>query len=226
MDQTKTMKPALLTIALLMAAVPGFAAKNETTHKYESTYPATAVRKVIFEVPIAQLDVIATKSSELRIEGTARREYGGADEQAASQRIVDAASIVFDPKGRNIHVVRDFSGSPSWRERNSIKFKLTLYVPEGTALSIDQRVGDVTLAGRLGDVDLDVNVGKVTIDVPKLHVAELIARSRIGEVTTNLPDRTIMKQGMFAGATHFLNDSGKSTIRLKVNVGEINVTLQ
>jgi hypothetical protein len=188
--------------------------------------PAANIRRVVIEVPASETTIVATTGNDVRLEGTSRREYSGDYELRSTQRLVDGASIRLRARGRNIYVEQSIVGKANWYQRNAIKFRFTLYVPENVPVEIKQRDADVSLRGNLGDVDLEVNVGQIKLQMPKSQVSELTARSRIGEVTTNLPDRTIVKQGVFAGATTFLNDRGKSVVRLKVNVGQIDVDLQ
>jgi hypothetical protein len=57
-------------------------------------------------------------------------------------------------------------------------------------------------------------------------VKELTASCRIGEVHTHLGDRTIDREGVFPGTTHFVNpNGGRSVMNLHTTVGEVHVTL-
>lgn len=216
----------LLPLALFSFATLVFA-KNEVTHSFTSKLPASNVRRVVLELPTCDTTIMATTDSEIRIEGTARREYDGPNDLREEQAIADSGAITMRMRGRNVYVERTFSaGTESWHERNSTKFRFTLYVPEGLPIEIRQKVGNVVLRGNLGDVDAGVSVGDVSLVMPKKLVSELTAISRVGEVTTNLPDRTITKQGVFAGATRFLNDGGKSVVQIKVSVGQVHIDLQ
>jgi hypothetical protein len=214
-------------IALLLLTPALFAeSKTEASHPFTGTLPATGVRRIVIEVPASETTIVATQENVIRLEGSSRREYSGDDELRSSQRLVDGASITMRARGRNVYLQRTMVGKANWYQRNSVKFRFTLYIPENMPVELKQGDADVSLRGNLGDVDLNVNVGNIKLQMPKAQVSELVARSRIGEVTTNLPDRTVVKQGVLAGATNFLNDRGKSVVRLKVNVGRIDVELQ
>lgn len=217
---------AFLIASLASTSVTLAASRVEAVHSYSSRLPAQNVRRVVIQVPVSETTVIAVPGDEIRLEGTARREYSGDDEQKSTQRLVDGASVTMKARGRNIYIDSQINSKANWYQRSSIKFRFTLYVPENLAVELHQRDADVVVRGNVGDVDATVNVGTIKVEVPKRQVAELLAKSRIGEVTTDLPDRTVVKQGVFAGATSFLNDGGKSVLHLRLNVGRIDVSLK
>jgi hypothetical protein len=212
------------TIITVISSLP-LLADDEVSHPFQNSVPSSGVNRVVVEIPVAELQIVTAHSGDIGVSGTARREYDS-DSKSHDQQIADESSVTVRMRGRTAYVEPSYRGSAgSWRNRRGTKFNVKITLPDNLPIDVDQDVGEISINGATGDLNLGVDVGEVRLQMPKKSVRELNASATIGEVKTNLPDRTITREGFFAGATTFINDNGRSTVKMHVRIGEIHIDL-
>jgi hypothetical protein len=189
--------------------------------------PARGIRQVRIEIPIGEIIIRNGAASAVELTGTIRQRYGDRDDKEWASDIVAATKIVLDVSGDVVFVRRETGPEATgWRaKRSPSDIKATIQVPAGLAIDIEQSIGEVDIAGSFGDIDLALRIGEASIRVPKRDIRHLSASAKIGEVKTNLGDRVITKEGLFAGETYYENETGKRDLRVRVQIGEIEIDL-
>lgn len=211
---------------VLMLAATAARADREVVHEFSITQPREGILRVVVDVPVADLTVTNGTSDTLEITAAAKRNYDDADEMKQAQKIVDDASLVIDVVGSRA-VVRPKLGvlAGNWHNRRDIVFNLNLRIPAGMHIEVQQKVGDVSVEGNYGDIDVRLRVGDVKVTTPKKNVKEVNATTKVGDVSTDLGDRIITREGVFPGRTQFFNDGGASALSVSVRVGDVDIKL-
>jgi hypothetical protein len=214
----------VVTAAVAACAASAFA-NREVTHEFRSAVPRAGVRSVTIEIPIAELQIRNGAQDSIAVHGAARREYDGPQERDSRQRAVDSSSVEIEVRGDEAFIRRRFAtGAGSWASGHT-KFEVAIDIPQGLDVSIEQKVGELHLDGAFGNVNIEMRVGEVHIRTPKANVHELTAGTTVGEVHTNVGDRTFDREGLFPGKTHYINDGGKSSFTVDLSIGEIHIQL-
>ncbi|HUP63903.1 MAG TPA: hypothetical protein VM557_01310 [Thermoanaerobaculia bacterium] len=213
------------SLALLIASSTLLAA-GEVGREFKESIPASDVRGIDVEIPIAELRVRNGAPGLITLEGTIRQKYSGNDQQWA-ETIVRSTKITSEQVGDRI-LIRRAKGveSKKWKAKTSpARISVTIYVPEKTAIRIEQSIGEIDLDGSFGDIDVDMKVGEITIRTPKKNIRRLAARTTIGEVETNLGDRLLTREGILAGETLYDNEAGIYDLSARSRIGEITIDL-
>jgi hypothetical protein len=214
----------VVSAAAALVAVSA-SANREVTHEFSSSVPRAGVRSVTIEIPIGTLEIRNGASGAIAVHGEARREYDGPQERVSRQRAVDSSSVEIEVRGDEAFIRRRFeSGAGSWASGHT-KFDVSIEIPQSLNVMIEQKVGELRMDGAFGNVDIEMRVGEVHIRTPKVNVRELTAGTTVGEVHTNVGDRTFDREGLFAGKTHYINEGGKSSFRVDLSIGEIHIQL-
>lgn len=217
-------KTLVVTAAAAMCAGSAFA-NREVTHEFRSVVPRAGVRSVIIEISIAELQIRNGPPDTISVRGEARREYDGPQERDSRQRAVDSSSVEIEVRGDEAFIRRRFAtGAGSWASGHT-KFEVAIDIPQGLDVTVEQKVGELRLDGAFGKVDIEMHVGEVHIRTPKANVHELTAGTTVGEVHTNVGDRTFDREGLFPGKTHYINENGKSSFTVELSIGEIHIQL-
>jgi len=175
---------------------------------FQASVPRGNVQRVVIAVPAGEVKVHNGPADRISIDGYAERH----------DEIVEDTKLEIVVRGSEATIRR----TPAPRFTS---YTVTITVPPGTAIDIDTKYGEVRLDGTFGDVDADLNAGEIRLRTPRASVRELNASAMVGEVHTNLGDRTVSREGLFPGRTHWMNESGKSRINLHTTAGEVHVTL-
>jgi hypothetical protein len=202
-------------------------ADSEVVKDFRQVATATGIRQVRIEIPIAEIDIRNGPSSEVELTGTIRQRYSGREDKQWATDVVESTRITLEVRGDVVFVRREIGPeAKGWRAKKSPStIRATISVPPGTALDVEQSIGELDVDGSFGDIDLTVRIGEISIRVPKRDIRTLSASAKIGEVTTNLGDRVITKEGLFAGETYYENESGNRHLRVRVQIGEIEIDL-
>ncbi len=213
-----------LSAALLSATVSG---QQEAVHPFRTSIDAGTALRLVVDVPQSNLLIQTGTAGKIEASGTVTREYKKDRDAARAQEIANASSVHIEIRGTRAYVTRAFGVAAEGRSAQNSKtiFDLVVKIPEGMHVEVVQNTGAVRLDGSFGNVQVDMRAGEIGLKVPKASVRELSARATVGDVTTNLGDRTISKQGVFAGKTHYINERGHSFINLRLMAGDIDVQL-
>ena len=175
---------------------------------FKAAVPRGGVQRVVVAVPAGEIKVRNGAADRISIDGYAERH----------DEIVEDTKLEIVVRGTDAVVRR--TSAPHFTS-----YTVTIEVPPGTAVDLDTKYGEVRLDGSFGDVDADLHAGEIHLRMPRASVRELNASAMVGEVHTNLGDRTISREGVFPGRTHWTNDAGKSRVNLHTTAGEVHVTL-
>lgn len=218
------MKRHLFAAAILLT-LP-LAAEERVKHEFSSATPAGAVRRIVVEIPSGSVTVKAVPGLDrIAVSGTASRDFDGPKEKIWAQKVVNDSSVEIYTSGSEAIVRRRFVGEADTFRSRFTAFDTQLEVPAGVAVDVQTRYGELSFTGEFGQLDADLRAGEITFVAPRASVKELNASCRAGEVTTNLGDEIVEKEGLFPGRTHFYNAAGRGRINLHTTTGEINVTL-
>jgi hypothetical protein len=217
---------AILSALLLTGAA--FAAEQpKAVHQLAFTASVPGALRLEIDMPAVDLVIENGPEGMIGIEGTVERRVRRQKDHARAQQIVDASSVRIDVQGSRAFLRRTFDKGAQGRsaQGGKTRFRLHLRVPSGINIEMNQKAGEVTLAGSFGDIDIHLNAGEVSLRIPKRSVRELLADVKVGEVNTNLGDRIIQKEGLFAGKTHFFNEGGRFVVNVGVLAGEVDIEL-
>jgi hypothetical protein len=217
----------LLITTLLLAAAVSARANHHVSHHFETSLPLRGVKRVIVEIPAGEIRVSNAKTNDIVATGFVRRDYDDDDEREQLQREIDDIDVELYSNGTEVIVRRHFGmHAHGWRLTKFAAVDLELAVPPGVDLEFETKAGEIRLDGSFGNIDTDLRAGEIHVSTPRANVKELTASCRIGEVHTHLGDRTIDREGVFPGTTHFVNpNGGRSVMNLHTTVGEVHVTL-
>ena len=217
---------AAVVVFMTALAVPA-SADSKVSHEFTNSVAAQGVARVIVDVSVGEIELKTTRgAAQVTVQGVARRDVDEAKERVRAQSVVDNSSVVVRMRGKTAYIEPKYQGDAgSWNTRRGTQFHVTVSLPDNVPVEVDQDVGQLTINGATGDLKVRLDVGEIRLQMPKAAVRELNAAATIGEVRTSLPDRVVTKEGFFAGATNFLNDGGRSTVNLRVRVGEMRIDL-
>jgi hypothetical protein len=220
-----------LTLVLAIAAgalAPAALADYSVSHTFDSTTALRGARRVVIDIPAGELHIQNGAANSIGLHGAVRRDYDGYRRRERSQRIVDDITPEVVMKDGEAVIRRRFGpNAGGWTARNNTNFDITIDLPAGIDVDVQTRFGEVHLDGAFGNVDVDLSAGEIHMTSPRANVRHLAASCQVGEVHTNLGDRTIDREGLFPGTTRFTNpNGGKGDVRLHVTAGEVHVSLK
>jgi len=218
----------LIVAALFFFAAVAIQADERISHRFETSVPLLSVHHVIVEIPAGEIHVRNGNTNDLVASGEIRQDADDDDDDRAELRraINDVSVEVYTNKDTAI-VRRHFGpNARGWRVTKLSGIDLDLRIPKGVAITFETKAGELWLEGSFGDLDADLRAGEIHLTTPRAQVRELNASCRIGEVHASFGDRTVNREGVLPGTTHFVNpEGGHSTVNLHTTAGEVHVTL-
>lgn len=212
---------------LLLIASVGLA-DSEVGKTIRKTVSAEAVNDVSVEIRIAEMTIRTGPGKEIIVHGTIRREFGTTRGRQRATEIVNDTDIDVVVQGSRAFI-REKLG-PGARKRSArwvqSEVKLNITLPRNSDLDVEMNIGELEITGEFRNVTVEMNIGELTVKVPKKDIKELTAGVRIGEVHADLGERTISKEGILAGRTRYVSDTGDYVVDLSLDIGEIDVTLE
>ena len=220
------MKRLLLSLALAtVVAAPATA--ESVVRQVERSLPAAGISRVYVEFPLSSLKIRNTASANVHVSGTVERDFVTGRGERKAKEIIDDTDVELSLRGRSLYIRPKLGPAARGFLRSSrdSKFQLTIDLPRNVDLQVDQSVGQLNLTGTYGNVEMNMSVGDIKVAMPRDAVRELLASASIGEVRTNLGERIVTAEGFFAGSTHFINEGGRSTVKVKLRVGDADIEL-
>lgn len=215
------MKAGMLALLLAASIAEGAVATHEVTR----SVPASQILRIVVDVPAANVKIRNSEEQELRVVGRYSKSYRG-NKLDGAQKVVDAAGLRIETAGPRAIITRDLQGPANgFLSRRGLELDLEIFAPKHVNVEVKQRSGDVKIDGSFRDVEVNLAAGDVSVRTPKRNVRELVASSKVGEVNTNVGDRTVTRQGLMAGSTYFMNDDGSSSVKVAVRFGRVDVEL-
>ena len=157
-------------------------------------------------------------------------------------REIQSAQLVLQRSGERL----DLSlGSSSKLDTSQVKQHWMLQIPARLALALNMKVGQVSVQGVTGGVNVNLNVGEIDLDTPRgalnarVNVGQISASSAstrlgpidlssdIGEAAVFMNGKAVRGGGRHSGLGRIIHlpGSGPDTMKLSVNVGEVDLRL-
>lgn len=216
-------------VAAILFAAAAFAAEQPNRAVRNIDFTASVEGALRLEMNMATNSLVIENGPPgvIEISGTVERAWGREKHRARAEEIVSDAGVRVQMKGSRAVISRNFGPKAQGRSAQSGKteYRLKLRVPRGMHIQIDQNAGSVALAGMFGDVNVELNAGEVSLKTPKSSVRELLADVKVGELTTNLGDRLVEKEGIMAGKMHFFNEGSGGVVKVGVLAGDVKIEL-
>lgn len=223
----KRFATAILGSLLLVATAS--AAEPETT-TISKRYDSSSIRRVEIELPPStRLHVRTGPGSEIAIDGEVAVGFRDSHSRLMRRTVLEGIDVVGEVESSNrLRIVdrREGAARKARARRLETVFDLTITVPEWTNVEVRQRDGSVVVDGAFGDVTVDMRAGSIRAVLPKAHVKDLSARTRVGEVRADYGRKTEELEGFLPGATTYENPAGQTVVRLTVTAGEIDLELK
>jgi hypothetical protein len=217
------MRKLFFAASLLLASAVSAA---DVEHSFQRTVARGSIRRILIDIPTASFTIRNGSANQLALSAIVSRDFDGAEEKVWAQKVVNDTTVEFYVNGPDAVIRRKFGpNAQSWRAQKFSGLDLRLDLPAGVDIQFETTAGEVDMAGSFGNIDLDMRAGEIDLRMPRAMVRELNASCRIGEVRTNVGTELITKEGLFPGATRFLNPAGRSRVNVHVTAGEIDVTL-
>lgn len=204
-----------LTASTLAADV----ARKEIQH----SIPSGNVARVTIDVPVGTLQIVNSRGPNVTVTGAIERDFHTGRGERKANEILAASDVELSLRGKSA-VIRPRVNA-GWGAGRANEYHLVVSVPRNVDLYIEQGVGELKMEGSFGNVDAALSVGDIEIRMPRSEVRELNAAASVGEVKSNLGDRVVTAEGFFAGSTHYLNERGHSTVRVRLRVGDAHIEL-
>ncbi|MGA7615012.1 MAG: hypothetical protein WBX15_07515 [Thermoanaerobaculia bacterium] len=222
----RTLSTIGFSVAALLLPVAGFADAT-VSHQFQTSSPAEGVLRISIEIPVAEIEIVNGDAATISVSGTASREVHDEGDRVRLQEIVDDTAVRINRRGSRMTIVPAHgpAASSRWARNNRTELTVRITIPRHVNLEVHQKVGDLSVSGEYANMDLNLRVGNVTVTAPRQQIREVNAGARVGKTITNIGDRIVTKEGLFAGRMQFFNEGGKATLRVTVEVGEIRLDL-
>jgi hypothetical protein len=208
-----------LAIALALGAT-ALAALAETPVKTQKeAYPATTLKSVALDVPVAEVRIEGTTGTDVLAEMTVTCSK---DTDACRQR---AEQVVLASTVKGADLLLEVKGY-SKRSSSGVQVELALKVPSVLALRLDLGVGDVEIEGVEGALNLDVGVGDLEVQGKLAAVASVELETGVGDAKLELPSGGPEASGFVGKELSWNEGKGPSRWHLEVGVGELEVRLK
>lgn len=209
--------------------------------------PANGINTLTLTAGVGEVRI--TPSNDDRVHVSVRLEQKSREflwffhwQSNTTTREIESAQLVQQRSGERL----DLSlGSSSKLDTNQVKQHWMLQVPARLALALDMKVGQVTVQGVAGGVNVNLNVGEIDIDTPRgalnarVNVGQISATSAsarhgpidlssdIGEAALFRDGKAVRGGGRHSGLGRriHLPGSGSDSMKLSVNVGEVDLRL-
>jgi hypothetical protein len=218
------MRILLVAAVSLTTALPALA--REVSHRVSKAVSAAGVKRVVIDIPAGEFTIRNGARNRITVDGVVRRDYDAGEDREEIQAIVDDTGIGIEVRAGEATIYRTFGpNARGWRARHATPEETRIDVPAGMDVTVAARFGELRMDGSFGDVDIDMRAGEIHLRMPRSDVRVLDASCTVGEVHTNVGDRIVTREGLFPGHTHFINDGGRTDVRVHVTAGEVHVTL-
>lgn len=214
---------AILTSLLVSGSA---LAADRVERPIRATTDASLAERIVIDIPASSLVIGTHEEKTVSADGLAVRTYRGDRNRGEAESLLDEARVTMTRRGRTLYIERDLGyGDRFWNSPSATQFELSIQIPKGYPVEIDQRAGQIILEGEFGDLDVKLGAGDLELIMPEDLLGELDAATTIGELHTDLGSRVLEKSGVMAGSTSFVNPEGSSRVRLRVRAGALSVKL-
>ncbi|MGH8292469.1 MAG: hypothetical protein ACRESA_03260 [Gammaproteobacteria bacterium] len=235
----------LLALGLLLS-VPALA-HAAATRTLTAEIPATGVNTLAITVGVGELRV--TPSSDDVVHVSVRLEQKSREflwffhwQSGSTAREIQSAQIVQQRQGDHLELSLGSSGK---LDTSQVKQHWELQIPARLALALNMKVGQINVQGIASGVNVNLNVGEIDLDTPRgplqarVNVGQISAKSgsqQLGpiDLSSDIGEAAVFRQGtrVRGGGRHsglgrriHLPGSGPDSVKLNVNVGEVDLRL-
>jgi hypothetical protein len=213
-----TLAAALLALAATCAAGAPAAAGETTPGALTGSWPVAGATSLHFELPVGELTLVATDGREVKA-------FAEADCWSDDPDCEDAAEDYrFTTRRAGKRLIIKLEG-PRFHFGNGPMIQARVEVPRSLLLDVDMGVGEISLTGFEKGADIALGIGEIAVHSPRQSVK--VVRMRVGLGEANLDDgrRSIERVSVFGSGIHWKGGPGRSTVAVKLGIGEANVVL-
>jgi hypothetical protein len=208
--------PFVLTASLM--AINAQASNVERT--FDFNQPATGITRVVLEVGVGDVEVIAEDSGRItaHVEVSAKKGWTGS---ARARRELEELQIESEVKGDTLHLRMSEKHDDDHRFGEDWSLRL----PPGVIVKIELGVGDLRVLDLAADIEAEVGVGNVRIEGDFSAFGEISGSSGVGDASLRSPKGREDGSGFIA---HSLSSRGpgKASIDASAGVGDIDIRLR
>lgn len=230
----------------LMLAIPVFAhaAANRTL---TTDISAAGINSLAITIGVGELRVTPSTDAAVHVRVTLQPKSSGFLwffhwQSTATSKDIQAAQITQQRDGDQLTLSLS---TPGKLNGSDVKQTWDVQIPARLALDITMKVGQVNVTGIAGGVHTDLNVGEINLDTPggplsaTVNVGQISATSAskqlgsielsssIGEAALFMSGKHVREGGRHNGLGRriHLPGSGPDSMKLSVNVGEVDLRL-
>jgi hypothetical protein len=220
------MKKILLCAGVAVLAAGTAVADSEVGRSFRAVSPAAGVEHVIVEISVGQVTIRTGSENQIEVAGSIRREYDGSERsRRRATEVIENTQIKIELRGDRAFVTEELGPGAGRGKWHHSELEVRITVPRGVNLDVKQSVGELNIKGEFRDLTAEMTVGELNVRLPRKNVKELSASTTIGEVHADLGDRVLTREGVFAGRTHYANESGIGVVDIRLKIGEIDIAL-
>jgi hypothetical protein len=195
--------------------------QTEATEQFGQQLQVEGPADVFVDVPVGNIEIRTGPGSLVAVEGT---KHAWAATSSRAQQTLDDIQVDIRQSGSRVEI--EVSGLERMGgARNAPRVDLTITVPEQTTLSVDAKVGAVSVTGTRGDATIKADVGDVVLrDV--IPAGQLTVESRVASI--------VLTGALAAGANYELtSDIGRISMELpsdssfvidaRSDIGNVNI---
>jgi hypothetical protein len=220
------MKKILLCAGIAVLAAGTAVADSEVGRTFRAVSPATGIEHVIVEISVGSVTVRTGTQNQIEVAGSIRRDYDGSERsRRRATEVIENTQVKIELRGDRAFVSEELGSGAGRGKWHHSELEVRITVPRGVNLDVKQSVGELDIKGDFRDVTAEMTVGELTVRLPRKNVKELKAGATIGEVHADLGDRVLSREGVFAGRTHFISETGIGVVDIRLKIGEVDITL-
>ena len=208
--------PLILTALLVTVN----AQASDTERTFDLDRPAAGVARIVLEVGVGDVEVIADESGTItaHVVVSANKGWRGT---SRDRRKLEELSLESELKGDALHL-RMREGDD---DGHSLGEDWTLHVPAGVAIEIELGVGDLRILDLAADIDIELGVGDVRIEGEHSAFGPIEGQCGVGDVSLRTPRERTEGSGFIAHSLE-AEGPGKASIDVEVGVGEVDIRLR
>lgn len=208
--------PLVLTAGLVAAS----AQASDVERSLDLKLAAAGITRVVLKVGVGDVEILSGDPGSItaHVEATAKK---GWTTSARSRRELDELTIESEVQGDTLHLRL----SRQHDDDHHLGEDWSLHLPPGTAVKVEQGVGDLRVLDLAGDIEAEVGVGDVRIEGEYASFGSIHGKSGVGDASLHSPKGLEEGHGFIA---HTLSTSGpgKAAIDAAAGVGDIDIRLR
>lgn len=208
----------LLIPAAIFSAAVLEAGESRSLEETLAVEPGQTVR---IEIPVAELEIEATKREDVAVELRVSCRWQLRECEDAVER------LEIESRTSSRRLTLELIGHSSWRS-SIVQVEGLIQIPRTSPLEVKMGVAELDITGLEKDLSIDIGVGQVRARLPKSSVGEAFIDVGVGQVRVLGSDGQPDTRRSFLVGTdvHWDDGPGKAELDIEVGVGEVTVRLE